>query len=414
MDTAEIKGPPLTSREVLRIPTVRLMAFALGISTFGDFLALFAVLSVVSFKMQATAAQVTWVQVASLLPLVLVSPLAGVFVDRWPLKRVLVSSDLIRAALTLLLLAASQLWQLYLVLALISIISAFFGPAQQSTIRTSVPPEGMMATSALMQQAIFLVHVVSPAIAGLLIASFGAVSCYLIDAASFVGSALLIGAAIIPRRPAEPLHNVDPAAGSLRKVWLDMRVGLVFIVHGKAILFVILALAAAVFTLGCFGPLVAIYVRDTVHGSARMFGLTSSMIGAGILVGFIAVQRLARTLANNVLVLGGLLGMAAGCLALRVMPQIAVMLVSAFIIGLSVAAILLPAQTLLQQDTPEQLMGRVGSTAMAIVFGAQIVGLLLSGLLTTFVGVRQVFLLCAVFLLLMAIAGALSLRRKTT
>jgi DHA3 family macrolide efflux protein-like MFS transporter len=403
---------PLTTRQVLGIHVVRRMWFALIVSTFGDFLALFAVLGVVSFKMHAAAEQITWVQIASLLPIVLMGPLAGVFVDRWPLKSTLVSSDVVRAALTLLLLFATHLWHFYLILALISIVSGFFGPAQQCVIRTSVPPEGMMATGAVMQQAIFLVRVIAPAIAGLLVASFGAVSCYLIDTVSFLGSALLIGStAIFARAPVLQDAAEDTTAG-IRKVGRDMRVGFDFISHHRAILFVILALAAAVFTLGCFAPLIAIYVRECLHGSTRTFGVTSSMIGVGILAGFFAVQQLAKTYANQTLVFSGLVGMSAGLLILTAIPQTAFTILAAFSIGFSVAGILLPAMTLMQQETPEELVGRVSSTGMSIVFGAQILGLFFSGLLTRYIGVRPVFLVCAAFLLGLVALGKFSLRNR--
>ncbi|WP_263382383.1 MFS transporter [Granulicella arctica] len=403
---------PLTTREVLSIRVVRRMWYALIISTFGDFLALFAVLGIVSFKMHAAAEQVTWVQIAALLPIVIMGPLAGVFVDRWPLKPTLVTSDVARAGLTMLLLFATHLWHFYLILALISIVSGFFGPAQQCTIRTSVPAEGMMATSAVMQQAIFLVRVIAPAIAGLLVASFGAVSCYLIDTVSFLGSALLIASTTIMRRAPMPNETSEDTARGVRKVWLDMRVGFDFIVHRRAILFVILALAAAVFTLGCFAPLIAIYVRECLHGTTRSFGIISSMIGVGILFGFFAVQHLAKKYANQELVFGGLMGMAGGLLVLASISQIACTIAAAFLIGFSVAGILLPAQTLIQQETPEELVGRVSSTGMSIVFGAQVVGLFLSGLLTRFLGVREVFLLSAIFLMGLVFVGHLSLRRQ--
>lgn len=389
------------------------MWYALIISTFGDFLALFAVLSTVSFKLQAAAEQVTWVQIASLLPLVLMGPLAGVFVDRWPLKPTMVLSDLTRAILTLLLLFATQLWHFYLILALISIVSGFFGPAQQCTIRSSVPSEGIMATGAVMQQAIFLVRVVSPAIAGFLVASFGAVSCYVIDTVSFIGSAVLIGSVVIQRRNTSVLEEVEETGDGLRKIWLDMRVGFNFIFHHAALLFVTLALAAAIFTLGCFAPLIAVYVRECLHSSTRIFGIVSSMIGVGILVGFFAVQSLAKRYTNDALVFGGLGGMTMGLIVLAAFPKIAIAMLAAFCIGFSVAGILLPAQTLMQQETPEDLIGRVSSTAMSMVFGAQVLGLFLSGLLTKFTGVREVFLLSAFFLLALVVAGRATLHRRT-
>src|SRR5215217_1610251 len=146
-------APPaqMTFREVLRIDVMRRVWFAQVISLFGDFLALFAVIAVVSFRMNGTPAQVTGIQIAYMLPIVFIGPIAGVFVDRWPLKPTLVASDLIRAVLAVLLIATTQVWQVYIVLGALSCVSAFFGPAQTVTIRTHVPPTGLVASNALMQ-----------------------------------------------------------------------------------------------------------------------------------------------------------------------------------------------------------------------------------------------------------------------
>ena len=85
------------------LTVMRRVWFAQVVSLLGDFLAVFAVISVVTYRMHGTAQQVTGVQIAYMLPLALLGPLSGVFVDRWPLKPTLIASDLIRAALVLLL-----------------------------------------------------------------------------------------------------------------------------------------------------------------------------------------------------------------------------------------------------------------------------------------------------------------------
>src|SRR5436309_10020221 len=133
--TATAPLAPLTFREVLRIDVIRRIWYAQVVSLFGDFLALFAVIAVVSFRMHGTPSQLTGVQIAYMLPMVFVGPIAGVFVDRWPLKPTLVASDLIRAVLAVLLIPSPSVWQVYVVLAALSCVSAFFAPAQQVTVR---------------------------------------------------------------------------------------------------------------------------------------------------------------------------------------------------------------------------------------------------------------------------------------
>ena len=96
----------MTFRDVLGLPVMRRVWYAQLVSLFGDFLALFAVLSVVTYRMHGTPTQVTGVSIAYMLPLAVLGPLSGVFVDRWPIKPTLVASDLIRAVLALLLFLA--------------------------------------------------------------------------------------------------------------------------------------------------------------------------------------------------------------------------------------------------------------------------------------------------------------------
>src|SRR5882757_6954043 len=183
---------PLGMGEVLRISMLRRLWYAQIISVFGDFLALFAVIGILTFKLHANAQQITGVQIAYMLPVAVLGILAGVFVDRWPTKSTMVSSDSIRAGLVLLLLFAQQAWHFYLILGAISVVSSFFAPAQGVAIRSAVPLHGLRSANALMQQVMFGMRIIGPAIASFMVASFGPISCYLLDSVSFVGSALLI------------------------------------------------------------------------------------------------------------------------------------------------------------------------------------------------------------------------------
>src|SRR2546427_6187108 len=150
MSSQAATAPSMSFRDVLRIDVMRRVWYAQVISLFGDFLALFAVIVVVSFTMHGTPNQITGVQIFYMLPIVFIGPIAGVFVDRWPLKPTLVSSDLIRAVLALMLIPATSVWQVYFVLGALSAVSAFFSPAQQVTIRSHVPVHGLMSANALM------------------------------------------------------------------------------------------------------------------------------------------------------------------------------------------------------------------------------------------------------------------------
>jgi MFS family permease len=398
--------------EVLRIPMLRRLWYAQVISVFGDFLALFAVIGILTFKLHATAQQVTGVQIAYMLPIAVLGVLAGVFVDRWPLKRTLVSSDVIRGFLCLLLLVSTQIWHFYAILAAISIVSSFFGPAQGVVIREAVPFHGLRSSNALMQQVMFMMRIIGPATAGMLVAAFGPKLCYWVDVVSFFASASIIGSLAIKRSATIHHHTVAEDKGAIAKIWHDMQQGMSFILHHAALLFVILAMSAGMFVIGCFGPLIAVYVRDSVHATTTVYGWASAMIGVGMLIGVNGLNTWGTKIRNTTLVYAGLLGIAFGILILCLITYIWSTLLGDFLIGCSVACIVIPAQTLMQQETPPELMGRVGSTFMSCVFSAQILGLLLSGALAQFTSVRNVFAICAGMLVLLTLAGKLFMEPK--
>ncbi len=395
---------------VLRIPVMRRLWYAQIVSVFGDFVALFAVISILTFRLQGTPRQITGVQIAAMLPIAVLGILAGVFVDRWPLKPTMVGSDLLRALLVLALLLAKQPWHFYAVLAGISVVSSFFGPAQGVAIRAAVPLHGLRAANALIQQVMFGMRIVGPAAAAFLVATVGPFSCYLLDAASFVASAALIASTALAR-PDAPSVAASEYTG-LQRVWTDMKQGIGFIVHHAALLFTILALASGMFVVGCFGPLIAVYVRDNVHASTRFFGVSSAMIGLGMIAGVNILNRAAKHAKNTTLVYSGLGGIALGLCLLTAFPLLATTILANLVIGFAVAGIIIPAQTMIQQETPQALMGRVGSTVMSTIFAAQITGLVLSGLLTQYIGVRRVFALCAVLLVILVAAGKLFMEPK--
>src|SRR6188472_1783588 len=284
---------PMTFREVLQLTVMRRVWMAQLVSLLGDFLALFAVISVVTYRMHGTPQQVTGVQIAYMLPLALLGPLSGVFVDRWPLKPTLIASDLIRACLVLLLFVTTSMWQIYLVLGALSCVSSFFGPAQSVTIRSHVPPHGLMSANALMQMAMMGTRVVGPAAAGALVAAFGPTICYAIDFVSFLVSAALISSVAIIR-PVSPERASAPGSANskIRTILHEMGEGMRFIVHHAAVSFVVMAMAAGV------------------------FGMVSAMVGLGMMVGMPVVRRLSGTIESSTLVLGGLAGIGVGALLL--------------------------------------------------------------------------------------------------
>ena len=431
LETEQVPTPlpatpePLSMGEVLRVPVLRRLWYAQIVSVFGDFLALFAIITIMTFQMHATPQQVTGLNIAYLLPIAVLGIISGVFVDRWPVKLTLVGSDYIRAALCLTLFFVHSIYGFYVVMATISVFSSFFNPAQGVAIRSAVPMHGLRSANALMQQVMFIMRIIGGPIATTLVHYTSARLCYGIDAASFLASgSLILSLALTLPNKAAPAPSAPNAGKGLSGIFTDMKVGASFIFHHAALLFVIVALAAGMFVMGCFGPLIAIYVRDTLHASTNTFGVASASIGIGLLLGVNVLNAFAKHIANTTQVYLGLGGIAVGTLLLAIAPYFpfavlhidipsAITVLGCFMIGFACAGIIVPSQTLIQQETPAELMGRVGSTTMSAIFSAQIAGLLLSGILANHTSVRSVFGICTAMLAVLIVAGKLWMEPET-
>jgi MFS family permease len=136
------------------------------------------------------------------------------------------------------------------------------------------------------------------------------------------------------------------------------------------------------------------------------------MVGVGLILGTQVVNRVARNRAPATVVMSGLLGLGVGVAFLGIFKDVPVAAFGTFAMGLSVALVLVPAQTMAQRETPSNMMGRVSSSFLSLISLAQVLGLLLSGFLAQIIGVRLLFLASASLLALISGAGYFWTRDK--
>jgi len=400
-------APAFTQKEILKHGPFRVLWLAQFVSIFGDFLALFGVIALITFRWQGTAVQVTAVSIAYVAPLALLSPVAGVFVDHWNVKRVMIISDLVRALLIVLLLFVSDARQIYVIFFVLSTVSSFFTPAQSVALRTIVPAEGLLAANGLMTQAFFIVRLISPFAAGSVIAALGEKTCFYLDTASFAFSAIMISTLAIVR-PARA--DSEKTVASLTRDFLD---GNKFIFTHVGLSFVFMAMALATLVLSSFSPLISIYIRDSLHAGPFTFGVVSAMVGIGLMSGAQALPHISRGLSRINVVLSGLLALGLGAALLGTFRNIPVAALSMFFIGFAISFVLITAQTMSQQETPPNMVARVSGSFMSLMQMGNVLGLLLSGVLAQKLGVRQLFLTSAGMMVVIVLAGYWFMRGKS-
>jgi MFS family permease len=368
------------------------------VSLFGDFVAIFGIFNIVSFRLHGSAAQVSGILIAYMLPQAFAGPVAGVFADRWSVKRTMIGSDLIRAVLAALLVYSTSVWQIYGVLIALSAVSAFFTPAQTIGLRSIVPMEGLMSANAVMMQTYQFAQILSPGLAALLIGSLGENACFWLDGVSFVASAAIVSTI--------PLHRKSASPGkAMASIFSDLMAGMRFIFTHATLAFTILSMGAGLFAIRCYSALIALYVRDILHGSTRLFGGLSTLIGLGMIAGTQFVTRLAKTQSKEHLMVRGLFIVAAGVLVLAISGNIPLTVLTTLCIGIGVALVIISAQTLMQGQTPMDMLGRVTSSLISVLALSQVAGLVLSGSIAEVVGIRNSYFATSALLGLIAFAG---------
>src|SRR5450755_4621219 len=374
--------PNLTFRDVLKIREVRRLWLAQLVSIFGDFLAIFAVFSLVTFQLHGTATQVSMILVAYMLPLAVVSPLAGVFVDKWNVKWTMIASDLIRGVLVVALLFVRDLNAIYGIFFALSTVSSFYIPAQTVAIRTLAPAGGLMAVNALMSQAMQGSQIISPAVSGLMVEALGANSCFVFDVLSFFFSAWMVASLPIHRTSAPTVPT---------SVLRSMGDGFRFIFTHSVISFVLIAMACGMFAVRCFGTLLSVYVRDILLSNAALFGTLNSLIGVGMITGTQFLHRVASRVPQQFLVIYGLGGMGVAVLITALFGKVATTAIGMLGLGFCAAFIMVPSQTLLQQETPHALLGRVSSSLMSLLAMSQVLAMFVAGPVAQQLGIRKLY-----------------------
>jgi MFS family permease len=355
----------------------------------GDFLAIFAVQVAIVFRMHGSANDVASVFIASLVPSVVLGPVAGMFADRWDPRRTMIASDLARGLLVLLLAFAATVPQICAISFAVSCCSTFFSPARVITLPLLVPPDFLLAANARMQLSIQVVRIAGPAVASALVAAFGERICYAADSATFFASALLLA----KLRYRWPANRASTHSGF--REWVA---GFAFVCTDKRFAFVVFSMTTGTFAAGCFTALAPVYVRDVLHRGPSVLGMIGMLIAAGTLAGSAVMGEWTRGRDPGRLIGFGMTTVGASILLIAADSGQAAALIGSAGMGIGVAVVVIAAAVLLQGETPPELRGRVSGAASALTSLAQLGALLLAGTGAAHLGIRSVFVLSAALL----------------
>ncbi len=364
------------------------------ISLFGDRLNQIALVSVVLISTGSPLAT-GLVFVAATLPNLILSPIAGTFVDRWDHKETLIVSDILRAAIVLLLplVAIMNVLLVYPMVFAVTTISIFFRPARAALLPQIVEERDLLTANSALWVCEALADNLGYPLAGVFVFTLGASVplAFWVDSATYLASATLLTTIIVGALRTTTAEV--PADLERRGVIREMRAGWAFLRAQRTLFANTIQAAIGQFTIGITIALVPIYaLRVFEHsdlGWQAVYGFLEAGIGVGNLLGGFVIGLIGARFGKGRLVIGGyaVWGLMVALMALTGHVGLAI----GFSFGQGVAnmVFVIPTQTLFQQLTPPSLMGRVIGIRFAIVFGSMTLAMALGAVLAEFVDVAD-------------------------
>ena len=361
---------PATSADAVRglssSRPFRRMAMAGGAASLGDwmgFLAIIALTADIMGPTRAAAFAVSGVMAARVIPSLLLAPVAGVFVDRWDRKRVLIVAHVGRGLIMALIPFTQELLALILATLLIEILSSFFAPAKDAVFPTLVRREQLMSAN---QVNLILTYGMLP-LAGVLYAVLVEATSRLappgslialrpiavpiwVNALTFLVAAALIRSITIRRLPSGPDRTPE-------RVTAQFTEGLRFVTGHPIIRILILgvmlvaATAGVVITIGEF-------FAALLNAGPSGFGVLVASVGLGMVVGLVAASPLSRRIRPDRLFGPGIVVAGSGLVLTAVARDLGDAVGPAVLMGSGAGLVFIVGYTVLQQRADDRIRGR--------------------------------------------------------
>src|SRR6476619_6780030 len=339
--------------------------------------------------------------IAAFLPLVLIGLTLGPLVDRLSRRRLMIASDLVRAATFAFLPFVDEPSAIVAVAAVNGIATGFFRPAVWAGLPNLVSEEDREQATSLLTTVENVAWTIGPAIAGLLLASDGVDLAYWTNAATFLLSAVLVS-----RISGSALRSDTPLT---KGHWSELREGLGLVVSSRHLVTVLVVWSTAAVATACINVAEVIFAKHDLEAGNVGLGFLVSATGVGLVIGsFFAASALGAFGMRRVYP-AALALMAAGFGLASASPTI----VLAAVATIGNGAAIVCNQVLVQRGAPDAMRGRALAVLMSTYYAILGLSMAAGGLLVDAVGARASWAIASgIFFVAAALAAVLTARLR--
>jgi MFS family permease len=371
------------------------------VSQFGSQVSALAIPFVAIEVLLATPLQIGLLQAVAMLPFLLIGLPAGVWVDRMRRRPVLIVGDLGRALVLSWIPIAHVLnilamWHLYVVGFVVGVLTVFFDVAYQSYLPALVERDQLIDGNAKLQISASGAQIAGPPIAGVLVGAFTAPIAVLVDALSFLGSAIFIFG--IRRHEPAPAVRRD-VDGKRAGMLVEMREGLSYVLTHRYLRNIAITTGMSnLFGTMAFAVLLLYLVRELGLGP-ELIGLVFGVGSLGFLVGALLPARIQRLIGLGPTIIVSIFIGGAATLLVPLAPRespIPFIIVAELLLGMSQVIYNVSQVSLRQAITPDRLQGRMNATMRFLVWGTIPIGATIGGFLGGAIGLRETLFVGAI------------------
>ncbi len=350
-----------------------LLWFGQIVSQFGDRLTQIALVGLVSAASQS-ASHLAVVMSLSIIPVFIISPISGVYIDRWDKRKTLYLCDLVRAALILIIpfvfIKSQSLIPIYALIFLSFSAGRFFIPAKMAFLPQVVKKEDIFMANSLISNTATIAAILGLGLGGILVEKYGLVVAFEIDAATFFVSGIAIFLIAIKGKGeflAKDIFDIGKnMVASVKKSFLhELKEGIGYIFRSHETKY---AFKIFFFLYSYIGALYIVFIRfiqSTLSSVTKDVGFAAVGLGAGIFLGSMAYGRIAHKFSVkkviNWAVLLSSLFIIFFVVSLTRYPFTLYAVLLSFVLGMLISPAFIGVNALIHRESDENLLGRIFS-----------------------------------------------------
>ncbi|WP_293304289.1 MFS transporter [Pedobacter sp. UBA5917] len=385
----------------------KLFFYGQSISLLGNWIQKTAVIWLV-YRLTGSSLFLGIVSFVSLIPTLILSPYAGSYIDRhnrFKIINVLQRIAMVQAGTlaAIVYFKVNNVWLIILLTLIQGMSDAFEVTCRQSLMVEMVDDKADLPNAiALNSTMTNLARIVGPAIAGILLSTFGEDFCFISNFVSYIPVLICLGLMRL---------SIQATPKFEQNIWNGLKEGLNYITSDKEIIGLIGLLAASSLMVIPFTTLVPIFAKEIYHGNAGTFSLFESAIGAGSVISAVFMAQLKGPGRLVQITIVSSLVFGSGVLLVAVSQNLLITLLGMVLSGAGMIAQISSINTYIQMHVPPEMRGRAVSYFVMSYLGVIPIGSLIIGVVTEYLEVRKVVAAEGI-LALIAVAVYMIYRRR--